>query len=157
MIVSLRTATVCFLLSLALGCGKGGDAPAGGGSTDKPKTGDASDKEKSSYLKQYGIAYLNHMDTMDIGPSKADDLATYVEKDVRLLKPLRAGEYVLIWDVTVPDQKNGYKGAGDLVLGYVKDVPTKGGPVLLGDGKVVQMTAEEFSKAKKAMPSPKKD
>jgi hypothetical protein len=146
----LRSTLACLILSVVMGCGKGGNVP-GGSAT--PTAGDTSEKERISFLKQYGISYHNHMDAMDVGPSKADDLASYMENDERLLKPLRSGEYVLIWGVKLPDQKGAYKGAGDLVLGYLKDVPAKGGPVLMGDGKVVQMTAEEFKKAKLAQPA----
>jgi hypothetical protein len=151
-----RAALGCVLI-LIIGCGKGSDAPGSGASGDKQSCDAAAEKQKREYLQQYGIAYRNHMDTMDIGPSKADDLASYMENDERLLKPLRTGDYVLIYDVKLPDEKNAYKGAADLVLGYVKDVPTKGGPVLMGDGKVIQMSPEEFKKAKKATPTPKKD
>jgi hypothetical protein len=153
--LSLRFTSLGLLLVLLTGCGKGASAPGSSGAAANQPAGDSAEKQQKAFLEQYGVAYRNHMDTMDAGPSKADDLADFLEKSERLLQPLRSGEYVLIWDVKLPDQKNNYKGAGDLVLGYVKDVPTKGGPVLMGDGKVVQMTPEGFKKAKLATPSKK--
>lgn len=200
---SLSSLWPCFLLSVAIGCSKGGDAPSSSAGARKQTTSDAGEKEQivqsnhkewgvdsfskgplpilsdRAYMQQCGIAYLNHVDAKGIGPSNADDLvaylgnlegllqrerpletagrlhAAYLENLERLLQLLRSGDYVLIWDMKLPDHKNGYKGAGDLVLGYIKNVPTKGGPVLMGDGKVVQMTADEFKKAKMATPAPK--
>lgn len=43
-----------------------------------------------------------------------------------------------------------------VVLAYRKDMPTRGGLVLMGDGKVVEMTAEDFRKATPAKPEKKK-
>jgi hypothetical protein len=111
-----------------------------------------SDKQMTNNLKQFGLAYLNYNDSMGAGPSKADDLAPFVENDQKLLNILKSGEIVLIYDV-----KLGPKEGADVVLGYVKDAPTKGGPVLMGDGKVVRMTADELKKAKMAKPAEKKE
>ncbi len=41
-------------------------------------------------------------------------------------------------------------GTSNTVLAYAKDVPEKGGWVLMGDGTARQMTPEEFKKAPKA-------
>ncbi len=151
----LRTVGGCLILTLALGCGKGGgDAAVGSGKggSEKPAS-ESADKKTIAELKQFGIAYQNYNDTMNAGPSKIDDLSAYVENDPRLLNRVKSGDLILIWDVTLPNPKAGE----GLVLGYAKEVPDKGGPVLLGDGKVVEMKADEFKKAKKATPTPKKD
>jgi hypothetical protein len=57
---------------------------------------------------------------------------------------LKSGDFILIYSVKLADIKD------PLVLGYEKDAPTKGGLVLMTDGKVVALTAAEFKKAKLA-------
>ena len=46
-------------------------------------------------------------------------------------------------------------GSGSTVLAYEKDVPTKGGLVLYGDGFVDNVTAAEFQAKPKAQPKGK--
>jgi hypothetical protein len=42
------------------------------------------------------------------------------------------------------------QGTSNTVLGYYKDAPTAGGPVLMGDATTKVMTADEFKAAPKA-------
>jgi hypothetical protein len=51
------------------------------------------------------------------------------------------------------------KGAGpsNTVLAYEKDVPARGGLVLMGDASTRRMTAQEFAQAPKATPPAKKE
>lgn len=56
---------------------------------------------------------------------------------------LRSGDVLLYWGAGLdPDDSK-------TVLAYQKDVPEKGGEVLLRDGSAVRMTAEEFQAAPK--------
>jgi hypothetical protein len=59
---------------------------------------------------------------------------------------LKRGECVVVYGVDLrqlPDP-------GQKVLAYVKDVPQKGGEVIMADGTVKAMSAEEFKAAPKA-------
>jgi hypothetical protein len=142
-----RLALTSLTLLVVLGCAK---------STSQGPTRDPfADKKLTNDLRQLGLAYHNYMDTMGgQGPDKPDDLSSFVENDQRLINPLKSGDIVLIYKVRLTDMTD---GANNYVLGYAKEVPTKGGLVLLGDAKVVTMTAEEFKKAKLAKPAEKKD
>jgi hypothetical protein len=125
----------CFPLAL-LGCG-------GGSSTDPAVTQD---------LTKIGRGYHLFYDNFHRGPKDAEELRPYVEAESKTAIPgLKDGRYVFIWNVGLLDMD----GAGDTILAYEKDVPTKGGPVLYGDTTVKNLTAEEFKAAKKATPKKK--
>ena len=49
-----------------------------------------------------------------------------------------------MFGVTLTDMKD---GTSNTVLAYEKDVPTKGGAALMGDGSVKKLSADEFKKA----------
>jgi hypothetical protein len=55
---------------------------------------------------------------------------------------LKQGKYVVVWGVKDKDSGT--------VLAYEKDAPTKGGAVLMADGTVREMTADELKAAKKS-------
>jgi uncharacterized protein (TIGR03066 family) len=97
-------------------------------------------------------AYSLYKDGSEATPSQADDFAPYVENDPRILKALKSGDIVFIYNVKVADMK---EGPAKTVVAYTKDTPTKGGVALMGDGKVVKMTADEFKKASLAKPMDK--
>jgi hypothetical protein len=56
------------------------------------------------------------------------------------------GEIVVVWGTTVAGEGG---GGGTGVVAYEKSAPDSGGAVLLQDGTVKQMTAEEFKSAKR--------
>jgi hypothetical protein len=141
-----RGALGCVMVIVAIGCGKGGGDAAGSGSG-------GSDKKTITDLKMLGANYITYVDGNSAGPSRIEDLRDLLGPDERLLNRVKSGELVLIWDVKLTNLKSDE----GLVLGYVKDVPENGGAVLMGDASVVQMTAEQFKKAKKATPTPKKE
>jgi hypothetical protein len=166
----MKSLALLLVVAVMVGCaGKPGESKVGGpakAANDKPSNPAKSlppvvkndgpamlplgkDKQMAALLKQCGLAYRLYEDALAIGPSKADDLADFVEKDERILKPLRSGEVVLIYRVKLAAVTSPSK----TVLGYLKDTPTKGGYVLMADGSVAQMTAEEFKKAPLATPS----
>jgi hypothetical protein len=58
---------------------------------------------------------------------------------------IKSGEVIVYWGVGIEDGSD----AASTVLAYQKDVPEKGGEVLMQDGKATKMTADEFKAAKK--------
>jgi hypothetical protein len=77
-------------------------------------------------------------------PSQLSDLTeNYDVIYPTTIKALKAGNYVVVWGISDRD--------GNKVLAYEKDVPAQGGEVLMSDGSVKTMTADEF-KAKKPAP-----
>jgi len=67
------------------------------------------------------------------------------------LTPIVTGEVVVFWGAELNEL--GEEPAGpesDKVLAYEKDVPEKGGRVLMLDRRIKTMTAEEFAAAPKA-------
>ena len=100
-------------------------------------------------LRQIGVAYHNHFDATMRAPAKAKDLAPYFENSKRLLNFLESGQIVFPYNVRLTQIIN-TTGASKTVLAYEKNVPAKGGWVLLADASARKMTAEEFKKAPKA-------
>jgi hypothetical protein len=103
-------------------------------------------------LKQIGLAYHNYFDTNRKGPARAEDLDKYLENDARLTGLLKSGDVVFAYNVGILDMK---QGTSNTVLAYPRDVKSKGGPVLMGDGSVRKMTADQFAKAIIAKPKDK--
>jgi hypothetical protein len=103
-----------------------------------------SDARTTNDLRQIGLAYHNHVDAANKAPAKAEDLGPYLDNNKRLLDLLKNEDVVFFYNVT-PTQMT--SGTSNTVLAYVKDVPDKGGLVLMGDGSVKKMSADEFKKA----------
>lgn len=100
-------------------------------------------------LKQIGLAYHNMNDATNKAPAKAKDLAPYFENSKKLLDFLESGQIVFYYNVRLQKILVG-AGLSNTVLAHVKDVPTKGGLVLMADGSVRKMSPAEFKKAHKA-------
>jgi hypothetical protein len=111
--------------------------------------------ETSNDLRMIAIAIQDYSDNNHKGPSRVEDLAPYLENDQRLIERIRLGDIVVIWKVSFSDLMKQPGGPSSCVLAYGKDVPEKGGPVVMGDGTVNRMSAEEFKTAKLAEPSKK--
>jgi len=93
-------------------------------------------------LKNIGLAYLTVAATGQ-PPRSAADLGQDIRQQLLSIKD---GTLVIFWGANpnLPEASN-------TVLGYVKDVPEKGGVVLMLDGSIRQnMTPEEFKAAPKA-------
>jgi hypothetical protein len=58
---------------------------------------------------------------------------------------VKSGDVIVYWGTGLADGSE----AASTVLAYQKDVPEKGGEVLMQDGNARKMTAEEFKAAKK--------
>jgi hypothetical protein len=81
--------------------------------------------------------------TVDRGPANVQEMGNLQLQAPQLYKAIQEGRYVLYWGVNPLAPANA-------VLGYEKDAPSKGGVVLLMDGSVHPMSAEEFKTAPKA-------
>jgi hypothetical protein len=127
----LRFAAVCVVVGLAVGLA--GAAPA--------------DAKTTNDLKQIGLAYHNYHAAFNKGPSKVEDLAEFLENDKRLIGLLKDETIVFFFGVSIEQMT---AGTSNTVLAYVKEVPDKGGLVLMGDGSVKKLSADEFAKATKA-------
>ena len=114
---------------LAVGCG-GGSPPAV--------------SPQHAVLSQIHDMYGLYIKSQQKAPSQLSDLSKKQYEGVypRGVAALKQGSYVMVWGVNSKD-------AGT-VLAYEKDAPTKGGAVLMADGTVKDMTAEEFKAAKKS-------
>lgn len=104
----------------------------------------AQDRVTANDLKQIGLAYHNYVDTNTRAPAKADDLAGDLENSKKLLDHLKSKRIEFFWGVRPVEMT---EGTSNTVLAYEKDVPTKGGFALYGDGTVRKLSAEEFKKA----------
>jgi hypothetical protein len=79
-------------------------------------------------------------------PRKVEDFNDYWDSMPTAFDRIKQGDYIVAWGIgrsTAP-------GAANQILVYEKKAPTEGGAVLLRDGTVKQMTAEEFNAAPKA-------
>ena len=102
-------------------------------------------------LKQLGLLYQQYNDMNRKGPDRVEDLEPLADPQSRpVLQAVKAGKYVLIWGVKAGDLGKVPGGSGAAVLGYEKDVPSAGGPVLFGDMSVKVVTADEFKAAPRA-------
>jgi len=106
-------------------------------------------------LTSLGIAYAIVLDMTGKGPTGPDDkdLASALADNPRVLKQLQSGEIVFVYNTT--QMQYGEIDSHKTVLAYAKEVAAKGGPVLMFDGKVVEMSAADFKKATIAKPKGK--
>jgi hypothetical protein len=115
----------------------------------------AAQKAKTSNdLMQVGLLYHNFWDAnKGKGPSGVVDLQKLAGADPSAstaLAEVTGGKLVIIWNVRQQDAIKSPGGSSSLVLGYESSVPSAGGPVLMADSSVKQMTADEFKAAPKA-------
>jgi hypothetical protein len=98
-------------------------------------------------LKQIGLAYHLCIDGTGRPPAKAEDLAPFMCNDKRLVDLLKNEDIVFFYRVGIAQMTN---GTSKTILAYDKEVPDKGGLVLMGDGSVQKLSVDEFKKAHKA-------
>lgn len=84
------------------------------------------------------------------GPRGIGDLAKYEQGFPLGMNALRKGDIVVVWGVKMIVEEGGSQGGTTDVIAYEKKTPTEGGSVLLHDGSVKTMTADEFKAAPKA-------
>lgn len=93
-------------------------------------------------LKQIYAMYRHHIKSQERPPAELEDLAKrqYEGNFPGAVRALTAGEYIVVWNVNSKDSGT--------VLAYEKDVPEKGGAVLMADGAVKTMSVAQFQSAK---------
>src|SRR3984957_14424350 len=97
----------------------------------------------------------NFVDTNHNPPATLDEFVAFFEKNYGagpVTSDLKSGKYVIFLDVTFTKLTD---GTVNTVLGYESSVPTSGGPVVMADTSVRDMTAADFAAAKKP-PAPAK-
>lgn len=84
-------------------------------------------------------------------PTKLADLAATQSMYPRGFEALKSGEIVVLWGAPIAGEGAASEGgAPQAVLAHEKNAPAEGGYVLLQDGTVKPMTADEFKAAPKA-------
>jgi hypothetical protein len=135
--IKSRPVLACHLVLLvslaATGCG----GPA--------TVADSASKPNTGALEEVGELYRSVGAVKKKPPTSMKDLER--SRDVFLLgyRAIEQGDVIVYWGVSVlsGDQTT------DEILAYTAEVPTKGGPVLLKNGTVKTMTADEFKAAPK--------
>jgi hypothetical protein len=112
--------------------------PACGTSVPSPVTPDA-----STGLTELAEVYKYRAAQRLPAPARVEDLADHEDALSNAMPPIRDGRIVVIWRL-------GYTPGSSTVLAYEKKAPTEGGHVLLQNGSVKEMTADEFKSASKA-------
>jgi hypothetical protein len=119
-----------------------------GGASDTPFT---PEKLNDVKLREVGDLYRVHQINKKAPPKTLNDLAPFATVTLTAYEAIRTGEVVVRYGATLPDTDEEPKTTGAaVVLAYLKDVPTQGGPVLLLDRSTRHMTADEFKTAKLA-------
>jgi hypothetical protein len=114
---------------------------------NSPRTA-AEKKKAANDLKELALAYHSFLDShQGKPPANLEDLATYFDKGGTVLQAMKEGKYVFLYGVGLQAMP---MGSANTVLAYEKDVPTRGGQVVMADGSVKDMTAKEFEAAPKA-------
>jgi len=121
------------LLAFSLvGCGE----PAKQNATSGPTASETA-SDVAEMLKE-------HFEATKKSPSSAADLTDAPASHPVGHAAVSSQEYVVFWKTPLSAAGSG------TVLAYQKDVPTSGGSVIMQDGSVKTMTAEEFKVAPKA-------
>jgi hypothetical protein len=103
-------------------------------------------------LREVGELYRLHQIMARKAPKSLKDFNAIGDADApTAYGAIRSGQVVVRWDVTLPDtEPEPTSPPSDEVLAYLKAVPEQGGPVLMVDRRVRNMTPEEFKGAKLA-------
>jgi hypothetical protein len=99
---------------------------------------------KAIGLKEVHEMYQHYVKRNQKPPHQLSDLAKAENEGIYpvTVASLKRGKIVVVWDIQGNDSGT--------VMAYEKDAPTQGGSVLMADGTVKQMTAAEFTAAKKS-------
>jgi hypothetical protein len=96
-------------------------------------------------LEQFGKYYLTDA-TLGQSPKRLEDMSDLKRDLPKVYQAIQEGRYVVFWNANT----NPPAGASNTILAYVKDAPAKGGLALFLDGRVRNLTAQEFQAAAKA-------
>ncbi len=133
---TLLATLLTILISVQAGCSSSNTPAAKSG---QPAGSDLG-FEVAGILRMYPGEFGN-------GPKKASDIKKYEAGFPIGYAAIQSGQIVVVWGATVAGEGGG--GTADVVA-YEKEAPTAGGMVVLQNGTVKQMTAEEFKAAPKA-------
>jgi hypothetical protein len=129
-----------FFCGLAFaGCGQG-DLAASKGETPPEQMG----------LMEVGEMYTTYLKEHGSPPKKKADFEKYSPGFTFGSMGVQKGDLVVVWNApkaTDPSE------AATKVLAYEKKTPKDGGKVLMQDGTIKEMTAQEFATAPKAAPA----
>lgn len=128
--VFLSTLGLVGLLVSPLGCGKG-------------KSVDPEVQRRTAELGEVYEMFTMYAKKNQRPPKQVADLRPFQEIAPVGFQALKNGQYVAVWGVS-PIQ-----GSGE-VLAYEKDAPKQGGTVLLADGSIKTMSADELQGALKS-------
>jgi hypothetical protein len=120
--VTVRLAITIVVLA-AVGCGKG------------VNTMSVADSDKEELIDVYET-YSEYLKSNQKPPKQLSDLKKYEAIHALALRVLRDGKYVVAWGVNGKDSGT--------ILAYPKDAPTQGGQVLMADGTIKNMSADEL-------------
>jgi hypothetical protein len=96
-------------------------------------------------LQHIGKYYLADA-TLGQPPKRLEDMSELKRDLPKVYQAIQEGQYVVFWNANL----NTPAGTSNTILGYVKDVPTKGGVALFLDGSARNVTVQEFQAAAKA-------
>lgn len=103
--------------------------------------------EATQQLRSLGISYLNYHDAYHQGPPGWEEFKEFEAKSggsPQIMDQLRELGYTVIWNCQF---KNITIGISNFVVAYPADASSNGGVVLLLDGSVRTMSAQEFQEA----------
>lgn len=118
----------------------------GAGCSSGPRGGQEGGPTRADELHEVGTM-LTLLSGSGRGYAKAADLAPYSDGCPLGYKALKSGDVVIVQGATMPGE--GDKKGTDAIVAYEKAAPDKGGHVLLHNGTVKKMTADEFARAEK--------
>ncbi len=132
------------LRGLAFGCA----LAVGAGCSSSGGSGSPQAAQESTLLE---VADLIRVSTPPNGkaPSKLSDCDRYRSKYSRGYEAVKSGEVVVVWGAKMPGEDEA-ASAPKNIIAYEKKAETEGGFVLLLNGTVKQMSADEFKAAPKA-------
>ena len=138
---SFLFATLILPIGLVAGCG---GEPTGVPITDSNRA-EAALNDVGQIFRLY--TFSNHKP-----PKTIADFASFEAINAMGVLALRDGSVVARSGVVIQDVEEGpaTKDSADEVMAYAKEVPTSGGPVLMHNRTIRQMTADEFKAAKLA-------
>src|SRR5262245_48949944 len=129
---------VSVIVVLAVGCGSG--TPA-----NSPEQFD------DNALSEIGSTYRLYTEMKKKAPQSLKDFQELRDGAPNGIGAAERGEVVVMWGAKLNDlTMEGTNDSPDEVLAYLKDVPEKGGLVLMKNRKIKKMSAEEFKAAPKA-------
>lgn len=104
----------------------------------------AKQQQVGNFLKQAGLGFHNCHDSVGRGPADWQELQKFsVPPEVQQILESE-GYKVIFWNIKLADVAG---GTSNFVAAYPADASINGGMVLLLDGAVTRMTAQEFNDA----------